>query len=99
MYSRPSAPNSFEPLALLMKMGAPPTARNARTGELTPPGNSLSARSIRRAEVSSLMGRLYLSAAPGRSWLLPGLASHFQLARAPAGHQVKDRAWVAAISM
>src|SRR5690349_4540242 len=29
-----------EPLPLAMKIGSPPTPRNARTGELTPPGNS-----------------------------------------------------------
>src|SRR6187551_3803699 len=33
------------PSARAMKRGVPPTARNARTGELTPPGMTLCARS------------------------------------------------------
>src|SRR6267378_3785851 len=32
-----------EPAAFLRKMGSPPTLRNARTGELTPPGMYLQA--------------------------------------------------------
>src|SRR5260370_20726546 len=32
-----------EPAAFLKKMGSPPTLRNARTGELTPPGMYLQA--------------------------------------------------------
>src|SRR3954470_14609787 len=67
MYSPPLAPNSLEPFALLMKTGEPPTARKARTGEFTPPGKRRSARSSRRAEISSLMQPLYLSAAWGRA--------------------------------
>src|SRR4051794_3384850 len=36
-----------EPSARVMKRGVPPTARNARTGELTPPGITRWARSKR----------------------------------------------------
>ena len=32
------APNTYAPLARSMNTGSPPTARNARTGEFTPPG-------------------------------------------------------------
>src|ERR1700733_558826 len=38
MYSRPSTSKTCAPSALSTKMGWPPTARKARTGELTPPG-------------------------------------------------------------
>src|SRR5213592_2236143 len=38
MYPLPSTSHTCAPLALLTKNGCPPTARNARTGELTPPG-------------------------------------------------------------
>src|SRR5436190_19463479 len=40
------------PLALLMKRGMPPTPRNARTGELTPPGIRSSARVKSCADLS-----------------------------------------------
>src|SRR5437016_9957707 len=38
MYSLPSTSHTRAPLAFWTKNGCPPTARNARTGELTPPG-------------------------------------------------------------
>src|SRR3982750_3419296 len=38
MYVRPSTSVIVAPFALLMNRGVPPTPRNARTGELTPPG-------------------------------------------------------------
>src|SRR6202035_4649159 len=38
MSSRPSISQIWDPLALETKNGSPPTFRNARTGELTPPG-------------------------------------------------------------
>src|SRR6266571_865797 len=38
MYSLLSTSHTRAPCALLTKNGCPPTARNARTGELTPPG-------------------------------------------------------------
>src|SRR6266550_2276449 len=38
MYSLPSTSHTCAPLAFSTKNGWPPTARNARTGELTPPG-------------------------------------------------------------
>src|SRR5947209_10097590 len=40
------------PCALLMKRGVPPTPRNARTGELTPPGISSTARANNAADLS-----------------------------------------------
>src|SRR5215470_9713866 len=43
MYSLPSTSRTCAPLALLTKNGCPPTARNARTGEFTPPGIYFSA--------------------------------------------------------
>src|SRR5712664_1266887 len=43
-----------EPLPRTMKGGSPPTARNARTGEFTPPGIMLSARCCRRRDCSTL---------------------------------------------
>src|SRR2546422_4478687 len=45
MYSLPSTSQTYAPLALLTKNGCPPTARNARTGEFTPPGIYFSASS------------------------------------------------------
>src|ERR1035441_6327503 len=44
MYSFPSTSNRCEPSPRAMKSGYPPTARNARTGEFTPPGIFNSAR-------------------------------------------------------
>src|ERR1019366_3253213 len=43
-YSRPSTSVRYGPLALAMNRGAPPTARKARTGLLTPPGVTATAR-------------------------------------------------------
>src|SRR5215831_16344783 len=45
MYSRPSASQIRLPSPRSMKGGVPPTARNARTGEFTPPGMVLRERS------------------------------------------------------
>src|SRR5882672_105570 len=45
MYSRPSASQMRLPSPRSMKGGVPPTARNARTGELTPPGIAFCERS------------------------------------------------------
>src|SRR4029079_7951937 len=44
MYRWPSASHRYAPCARTMKRGVPPTARNARTGELTPPGITRCAR-------------------------------------------------------
>src|SRR5471030_3326134 len=56
MYSRPSSSTTRAPRPSRRKTGVPPTARNARTGELTPPGmtscersNSARLRSYMRA--------------------------------------------------
>src|SRR3954470_6960799 len=43
MYLLPSMSVIWQPSASLMNRGVPPTALNARTGELTPPGISLRA--------------------------------------------------------
>src|SRR2546423_10874422 len=43
MYSWPSTSQTRDPFALSTKNGCPPTARNARTGEFTPPGMYFSA--------------------------------------------------------
>jgi len=40
MKTFPSTSRTEEPFALSMKSGVPPTDRNARTGEFTPPGMS-----------------------------------------------------------
>jgi hypothetical protein len=52
-YSRPSASVRYGPVPLTMKRGVPPTARKARTGELTPPGMTALARSNRACEVGA----------------------------------------------
>src|SRR5690606_33736655 len=51
MYSRPSTSYSRHPSPRLTKEGFPPTARNARTGEFTPPGMISQARENHSAEV------------------------------------------------
>lgn len=50
MYSFPSTSVMREPLPLAMTIGSPPTLPNARTGELTPPGNTPRLRSMTAAE-------------------------------------------------
>ncbi len=49
-YSWPSTSMSRRPWARSMKRGVPPTALNARTGELTPPGVTACARAKRAAD-------------------------------------------------
>src|SRR5882672_1499909 len=49
MYSRPSASQMRLPAPRSMNGGTPPTARNARTGEFTPPGMILRERSNSRS--------------------------------------------------
>ncbi len=44
MYSLPSTSNRCDPSPRAMKSGCPPTLRNARTGEFTPPGIFSTAR-------------------------------------------------------
>ena len=60
MYSLPSASHSREPSARSTKKGSPPTPRNARTGEFTPPGVTSQARrkSVRLFALRSAAGRL-----------------------------------------
>src|SRR4051812_39696356 len=50
MYSLPSTSQIRAPSPRAATTGSPPTARNARTGELTPPGNSSRARAIISSE-------------------------------------------------
>ena len=61
-YSLPSTSVSQAPSAEAMNRGVPPTALNARTGELTPPGVTASARSKSAADSRGGPGaRLILS--------------------------------------
>ena len=55
-YSRPSASYSRGPVPAIMNRGVPPTARNARTGEFTPPGVTAWARSNRACEAGASYG-------------------------------------------
>src|SRR5574344_1629246 len=55
--SRSSAVTSVAPCAALTKNGAPPTERNARTGELTPPGMSCWARAKSDSEEGMVTAR------------------------------------------
>src|SRR4051794_37555250 len=59
-YSLPSTSNRYGPWARSMNRGVPPTALNARTGELTPPGVPACARANRAAEpvVRPAVGRV-----------------------------------------
>src|SRR5579862_136684 len=54
MYSFSSASQMCEPLPRTINGASPPTDRNARTGEFTPPGIMLSARCCRRRDCSVL---------------------------------------------
>src|SRR5579863_8151377 len=54
MYPFSSASQMCDPLPRTMNGGSPPTDLNARTGEFTPPGIMLSARSCRRRDCSVL---------------------------------------------
>src|ERR1700730_14318004 len=54
MYSFSSASQRWDPLPRTINRGSPPTARNARTGEFTPPGIMLSARCCKRRDCSVL---------------------------------------------
>src|ERR1700733_10520424 len=55
MYSFSSASQMFEPFPRTIKGGSPPTDPNPRTGELTPPGIMLSARSCKRRDCSTFL--------------------------------------------
>src|SRR2546427_1233285 len=57
MYSLPSTSQSFEPSARCVKNGVPPTPRNARTGEFTPPGSNRNASCQSLFELSTV--RIY----------------------------------------
>ena len=60
---RPSASVSTAPSPEAMNRGVPPTARKARTGELTPPGVTASARRSSASEAGASEG--YAAGAPG----------------------------------
>src|SRR5687767_9961760 len=68
MYVLPSTSFTVAPLPSLMKTGVPPTALNARTGELTPPG--MSWRALRNADSEFASERL-ASAASGIAANIP----------------------------
>ena len=51
----------YGPVPLTMNRGVPPTARNARTGEFTPPGITRWARSNRAAETGASVTRASLA--------------------------------------
>src|ERR1700685_1669589 len=53
MNSFSSASQMCEPLPRAINGGLPPTERNARTGEFTPPGIMLSARCCKRRDCST----------------------------------------------
>ncbi len=55
-YSRPSASTTYGPWPRTMNLGVPPTARKARTGELTPPGMTAPARAINASETGASYG-------------------------------------------
>src|SRR5439155_16701355 len=52
MYWLPSTSHTRAPLAFSTKNGCPPTARNARTGELTPPGMYFNASANKAADLA-----------------------------------------------
>src|SRR5579863_3172972 len=54
IYSFSSASQMCDPFPRTINGAAPPTERNARTGEFTPPGIMLSARCCRRRDCSVL---------------------------------------------
>src|SRR4051812_41225011 len=54
MYSRPSTSQIREPSARSTKNGTPPTLRNARTGEFTPPGMCFKAAANSSAEFEGM---------------------------------------------
>src|SRR5437763_16378343 len=58
MYVRPSTSFIVAPCALAMKRGVPPTPRNARTGEFTPPGINSTARAKSSSELCCLFAEL-----------------------------------------
>src|SRR3954462_15674179 len=62
MYSFPSTSQIRRPSPRATEKGSPPTLRNARTGEFTPPGMRLVARANRSAEWEVIL----LRRSPGR---------------------------------
>src|SRR2546427_12566807 len=81
MYSLPSTSQTQAPLALLTKNGCPPTARNARTGEFTPPGIYFSASSNNSLEFERI-SHLAISLCDRNTTPHPEcLARHFQARR------------------
>src|SRR4051794_18779721 len=107
MYVLPSMSVMWQPSASLMNSGVPPTALNARTGELTPPGMTCRALAkagselamlrvgwmcMRVGEAMRLSGRLWRSRIASD---LMGTPRGSQRTIAAAGDFVQ-RAWVVA---
>src|SRR5205814_2144378 len=101
MYSAPSASQRRAPRPRVKKTGSPPTARNARTGELTPPGMLRLARS-NSSELRALGPTFRLSVGTGlrvRHFLVVSLVGGFvddalflgQRLRLALGLRRKDR--------
>src|SRR6185437_526724 len=61
MYSRPSVSQRREPFARSMISGAPPTARNARTGLFTPPTRIFPARAAMADDREELLAAAVFS--------------------------------------
>ena len=67
-YRRPSASVSQQPWPRTMNRGVPPTARKARTGELTPPGTMVRARSNRACEAGASGGYAAAASVSVTAW-------------------------------
>src|SRR5579862_1563220 len=67
MYSFPSTSHTRAPFALFTKNGWPPTARNARTGEFTPPGMYFSASAKSFSDWVCVMSRIWRPSVRSRS--------------------------------
>src|SRR5215831_1044643 len=83
MYSLPSTSQSRAPWARAKKMGSPPTARKARTGELTPPGMLRRARA--KSSLDLLVPGLFAIAVLAHAFFLG------QRLRLPLGARGRDR--------
>src|SRR5688572_10716913 len=88
MYSRPSTSQTRAPRARSMKRGKPPTARNARTGEFTPPGIRRTARANSSAlalvAVSGLMRLPFPQGSPEQSRRVSGKVRQYEIGARPS---------------
>src|SRR5687767_1797022 len=92
MYLFPSRSMISNPSASLMNGGVPPTALNARTGELTPPGITFFARAKAASELatdrgvtSGMSGQSRKARASGQGAVRTGRESFATAELAPAG--------------